>query len=63
MEIPDFQRYPYLLYPKQSEPMFVFRFKEVLEKNNLKVIFMIFTDGAVCPGTGKLEGDLHDIYR
>ena len=43
--------------------MFVFRFKEALEKNNLKVIFMIFTDGAVCPGTGKLEGDLHDIYR
>ena len=29
------------------------RFKEALKKNNLKVIFMIFTDGAVCPGTGK----------
>ena len=55
---------PVSLITKQSEPaMFVFRFKEVLEKNNLKVIFMIFTDGAVCPGTGKLEGDLHDIYR
>ena len=34
----------------------------VQKQVNLKVIFMIFTDGAVCPGTGKLEADLHDIY-
>ena len=35
---------------------FLYRFKELLNKNNLKIIPMVFTEGVVAPGEGIVFG-------